>query len=285
MRRLAALSVVAVLASSCGIADLGRAFPRCEFPFSDIPVSVVMEIQAIPDAEFGPCLNELEPGWTYHHMRHETGNVMFFLDSDRLGNRFLTVNLSESCDPGSAAARAHPNDRITRFVEATEEIQPIDLVIVPTSDLARPYAARVGVDFAGQSVRGRPLTLELAGSETPDESIAEALEDGAFVVIVSANDAVGETMQGMAPGDDDIYTNLTLAEALDGIEERVEEGTYRATWFHLFEGGCITFEFDADGPGVETLVADVERAIGFADLADLKEQARQAGFILDESDL
>ncbi len=285
MRRLAALSVAALLASSCGIADLGRSFPLCEFPFSDIPVSVVMEIQAIPGAEFGPCINELEPGWTYHHMRHQTGNVRFFLDSDRLGDGFLTVNLSESCDPGSAAARAHPNDRITRFVEATEEIQPIDLVIVPTSDLARPYAARVGVDLAGQSVRGRPITLQLADSETPDETISETLEDGAFVIIVSANDAVRETMQGMAPGDDDIHTNLTLADVLDEIEDRVEEGTYRATWFHLFEGGCVTFEFDAEGAGVETLVADVERAVGFADLTDLKEQARQAGFILDPSDL
>ncbi|MEE8330390.1 MAG: hypothetical protein V3R84_01310 [Acidimicrobiia bacterium] len=276
---------MALLASSCGISTLGRAFPRCEFPFVDIPVSVIMEIQAIPDAEFGPCINELEPGWTYHHMQHQSGNVRFFIDSDRLGDRFLTVNLSESCDPGSAAARAHPNNRITRFVEATEEIQPIDLVIVPTSDSAREYAARVGVDLAGQSVRGRPLTLQLADSKTPDEDIGEALEDGAFVVIVSANDAARETMQGMAPGDDEIHTNLTLGDVLDGIEERVEEGTYRATWFHLFDGGCVTFEFDADGAGVETLVADVELAVGFADLADLKEQAKQAGFILDPSDL
>jgi len=285
VKRLAALSVVALLSTSCGIADLGRDFPRCEFSFVDIPVSVVMEIQALPDASFGPCLNELEPGWTYHHMKHQTGNVRFFLDSDRLGDRFLTVNLSESCDPGSAAARAHPDDRIQRFVQATEEIQPVDVVVVPLSDSARDYAAQVGIDLAGQSVRGRPLIVKLSTAESPDAAISAAVEDGAFVIMVDANDAARGTMQAMTPGDDDIHVNLDLVDVLDGAEDHVEEGTYLATWFHIFDGGCVTFEFSAEGAGVETLVADVERAVGHVDLADLKRQAAQAGFVLDEGEL
>jgi hypothetical protein len=283
MRRLVAPVVLAVLAGSC--ATLGREYPRCEFPFVDIPISIIMQIQAIPGAQYGPCLNDLEPGWTYHHMQHATGLVTFRLDSDRLGNRFLRVRLAESCDPGSAASRAHPNPEITRFVDATEEIEPVDVVIVPMTAAATDYAASIGVALAGVSVRGRPLQLDFDQMGDPDASIAAALDDGAFVIAVDDDDVQAGTMHAMVPLEDEAFANLSLVDIVEEIEENVEEGTYRATWWHVFEGGCVIFEFAAEGPGVETLVSDIENAIGFIDLADLKAQAADHGFILDESEI
>ena len=132
MKRLTVAAAFALVLTSC--ASLGREYPRCDFPFIDIPISIVMQLQATPDAAVGVCLNDLEPGWTYHHMRHESGRSSFWLDSDRLGDRFVGVVLSESCDPGSAAARPHPNADVMRFVDATEETLPVDVVVVPTID-------------------------------------------------------------------------------------------------------------------------------------------------------
>lgn len=244
-----------------------------------------MQIQALPGADFGPCLNELEPGWTYHHMQHQTGKVSFWLDSDRLGDRFVTVDLKESCDPGSAAVRPHPNDNIRRFVEATEEIQPVDVVIIPLTDFALDYAAEVGVDLAGFFVRGRPLRPRLDdGSAPAADRIANGLAGGAFVVAVDDVDTRQGSLQLRVPGGEDAF-GASPADAIEIIEDNVEEGSYHATWFHQFEGGCVTFEFDAEGPGVEDLVNDVERTVNFVDLADLKSQAAQAGLILDESEL
>lgn len=282
-RKLAVVAVLAVILSSC--ATLGREFPRCEFPLVDVPISVVMQIQALPQADFGPCLSDLEPGWTYHHMQHETGKVRFWLDSDRLGDRFLTVEMTESCDPGSAAGRPHPNEDIRRFVEATEEIQPIDVVIVPVSDFALDYAAAVGVDLAGFAIRGRPLRPRLDDGSAPAiDRIRAGLDEGAFVVPVDDVDTRQGSIQLRVPGGESAY-GASPADAIEIIEDHVEQGSYHATWFHQFDGGCVTFEFDAEGPGVENLVADVERTVHFVDLADLKNQAANAGFILDESEL
>jgi hypothetical protein len=282
MRRAGAVALLALAASAC--ATLGREYPRCDFPFVDVPISIIMEIQALPDASYGPCLNDLAPGWTYHHMQHQSGRVNFWLDSDRLGDRFVEVTMTESCDPGSAASRAHPNSDIDRFVDATAELRPIDLTVVPIGPTAQDYAVEIGIELAEIPVRGRPLRIRLDNSGEPAEAIERARSRGDFIISVDDLDYRQDTVQIWVPGEA-TGDAATLAEAVDTIEGRVEEGSYRATWFHLFDGGCVTFEFDADGSGVETLVTDIEATIGFADLADLKEKAAAAGFVLDESEL
>ena len=283
MRRLSILLIgLATLASSC--ATLGREFPRCDHTFVDVPISIIMEIQAVSGAAFGPCLNELEPGWTYHHMQHETGRARFWLDSDRLGDRFVEVTLTETCDPGSATSRPHPIEGIARFVDATQELQPVLVVIIPIADAAVDYAAEVGLELAGVSVEGRPLALRLQDSADPVGSMAAAREAGAYIIAVNDTDRRQGTVMIETPtGARDSGVNLVAAVA--AIEKRVDPGTYSATWYHLFDGGCVTFEFDAAGPGVEDVGDDVERAVGFIDLAELSRRAGEAGFILDESEL
>ena len=280
MKRMLALVAVALLATSCGA--LGREYPTCDFTFFDVPGSIVMEAQALPEAAFGPCLHDLEPGWEYHHMQHESGRVHFWLDSDRIGDRFVEVTMTDSCDVRGAVAGPSPEPSIERFIVTDEGFHPIKVVIVPLTEAAHHYAASVGVDLAGVSVRGRPLQLELAAVGSPETNIREALTDGAFVIAADDTDMRQRTVQVRVPVAGEIDADLELDDAIERITHNVEEGSYEATWYHVFEGGCVTFEFDAEGQGVETLLHDVDSTIGFTDLAALRARAEEEGIFLDE---
>ncbi len=71
---------------------------------------------------------------------------------------------------------------------------------------------------------------------------------------------------------------IELGNAIEEIEEDVADPRYEATWYHLFEGGCIVYEFDARGFGSETLETDVDQALGLYPLDALRAAARNAGF-------
>lgn len=42
-----------------------------------------------------------------------------------------------------------------------------------------------------------------------------------------------------------------------------EEGEYYGSWWYVFDGGCVEFAFDAEGPGVDTIDQDVREAFTF----------------------
>lgn len=269
-------SVLVLVATAC--TNLGRDIPVCDYEFTDTPGGIILEAQAVPEARLGPCVNELEAGWEIHHLEPESGRATFTVDSDRLGDAFLVITLQEACDPGTAVARRHDDSRIERFVDATAEIDPVDVTIVPVSPSAVDYAASIGVDLSDFTLRGRPLRLTLDDRDgDPDTRAAEALVAGHIVVIVADRDRLERTMELRLPTGQ-IEPGLDLAEAIDEAEDVVLQGSYAATWFHRFDGGCITYEFNAVGTGVETVADQVEAAFGFADLERLRRSARQAGF-------
>ena len=280
MRRVALLLALVLTATAC--TNLGRDIPVCDYEFTDTPGGIILEAQAVPEARLGPCVNELEAGWDIHHVEPESGRATFTLDSDRLGDQFLVVTLQDSCDPGSAVARRHEDSRIERFVDATAEITPVDVTIVAVSPSSVDYAASIGVDLSDFTLRGRPMRLALDDRDGDASARAdEALAAGHIVFVVSDRDRLeGEVEVRLPTGE--IRPGLDLADAVDEAEDVVLEGSYSATWYHRFDGGCITYAFDATGMGVETVADQVEAALGFADLERLRRSARQAGFDIGE---
>lgn len=270
--------VLALALAVTACTNLGRDIPVCDYEFTDTPGAIILEAQAVPEARLGPCVNELEPGWEIHHLEPESGLAVFTIDSDRLGERFLVVTLQETCDPGSAVARRHDDPRIERFVDATAEIDPVNVTIVAVSPSSVDYAASIGVDLSDFTLRGRPLRLTL-DDRVGDSGAraAEALAAGDIVFIVSDRDRREGTMEVRLPTGE-VRPGLDLADAIDEAEDVVLDGSYSATWYHNFDGGCITYAFDATGTGVETVADEVEAALGFADLERLRRSARQAGF-------
>ncbi len=67
-------------------------------------------------------------------------------------------------------------------------------------------------------------------------------------------------------------------EALDEIEDDADDPLYRARWFYEFTGGCVRYDFDAEGEGAQSVDRDVAAAIGMYPMEALRELAREAGY-------
>ena len=57
-----------------------------------------------------------------------------------------------------------------------------------------------------------------------------------------------------------------------------DEVQYRGQWFLVFEGGCITYDFDAEGSLAASIAQDAEQTIGLYSGDDLRRAARDAGY-------
>jgi hypothetical protein len=79
------------------------------------------------------------------------------------------------------------------------------------------------------------------------------------------------------PGEDE-QLGLTTTEALDEIEDDADDPLYRARWFYMFPGGCVRYDFDAEGEGAQSVDRDVAVAIGMYPMEELRELAREAGY-------
>ena len=114
-RRWLALAALAVGLSSC--ANLGAELPHCLESGVSLPGSIVLQAQAVPTARYGPCVSQLEPGWEANDLRAESGRAWMWLDSDRMGDRFLTVTLQRSCEVSSAVPSDSGLEGIDLFLD------------------------------------------------------------------------------------------------------------------------------------------------------------------------
>jgi hypothetical protein len=64
-------------------------------------------------------------------------------------------------------------------------------------------------------------------------------------------------------------------ERIDTLGER-----YSGTRYYIFEGGCVTYDFDFTGEGRTELAREVSLALDFFPRADLEELAREHGLEL-----
>ena len=71
---------------------------------------------------------------------------------------------------------------------------------------------------------------------------------------------------------------IELDDALDEIEDRVDEIQYRGHWYLVFEGGCITYSFDTEGKMAVSIAREADAAIGLYRNSDLIDAARNSGF-------
>ena len=129
-RRLVLLmGVLALAASGCGADVVGPGIPECGDvgPSEPVESATIVQLQAVPRAEWGPCIEELRVGWDYVAQFAEEGRAVFWLDSDRVGDRFVEVELTATCDPRGMEESPGPVPGMNRYTRVDEE--PGDLVV------------------------------------------------------------------------------------------------------------------------------------------------------------
>lgn len=267
------------VASGCSPDVVGPGTPECADPAGgDIATATVIQLQALPSAEWGPCIDELRVGWEYTDQFAESGRVVFWLGSDRVGDEFLEVELTETCDTSGAEFVGNPDPEIERLVRIREEPGELPVAVIPVAPRHSGDARALVTETIGVKLKGRMLAPYVDDSTIPaPQRIERALRTVGVVLVLDDPQVMTDTVELRRAGHDP-RVDLGVAEALEEIADDLGSPVYRAEWIHVFDGGCIVYRFDAKGVGAETIALEVSEALGFYPLARLRETARRAGF-------
>lgn len=281
MRRTTLALAAVALASSCAN-PLGAGVPECD-P-SQLSSSMIVQIQAVPDATYVPCIYGLLTGWDYYPVEARSGRAVYYLNSDRMGLFFLTVEVLPSCQP-TGIPTAFEDEDITE-VELFKDVEAestVEIVLVPEGPAGATVARALDIDeeLEELEIKDRAVVVEISsGGEATTDRINQAAGGGAHVIAISIRDAEEGTLTvrlaGTAATDELSVDNL--GDAIDEIEDVETPPTYRGKWYFVFAGGCVVYTFNAEGPGVETIEDDVLIALGLFDAEALREVAREEGF-------
>lgn len=283
MKKRLLLIILGVVLMSSGCGRLGVGLPACATGTNDPTAATVLALQAVPTADYAPCINSLQLGWDEVEYEMESG--LATLEIGREFSSFLEVRLTESCDVGNAVEVPSDIEDIQKFEDILKVDSKIRLTIIPTGERPRIHALTMAADMEGITVEGRPL--EISVDEDIDFSVRsrvnEALFSDDYVWIVSDLDIEENTLELRRTADGEGARGLSVEEALDRIEDMTPEPSYVGQWYLVFNGGCITYDFDAKGTVAESIEQDVAEAIGLYPNDELREAGRRAGYtLLDE---
>ncbi len=276
MRRLAILVIIAAATGGCANLGLGEA--GCVSATGDVSSATIMTVQAVPTAKYTPCVDELRLGWD---------SVEWFAEDGRAGikilrsfDTFLTATVTESCDVFDAVAVESGYPDIERFEDVEVQATDVTIVVVPSGRQPLEAARSVVDALAGSEIDDRPAIYVIDDDveQSVSSRVEVALSQHEYVWIVDELDAEEGTVQLRSNNSAATGHGLRPGEALELIEGVVPEVLYRGSWYFTFEGGCITYEFDAKGTLAETVASDAEDAIGFYPTGELHQYADDNGF-------
>jgi hypothetical protein len=276
-RRVLILLVLGLLGTACEN-TLGRNIPECEI--GDAGNTLVLEVQSVPQAAYVACVAALKPGWDYQHAQIRSGRSVFWLDSDRMGEPFITVEVLGACDPGDAAPAESRYPDIALYKDV-RKVTTVAVVLVPEqpSEATTTRAVEILNTLADAEIRDRIVVATVSASDTPtDDRIRRAASSGAHVIVISIRDAEEGTLTLQLAGHDQEVKVDDLDDAIDEIEDVETQPSYTGNWYYVFEGGCVVYTFDAEGPDVNTIERDIQRALGLFDAETLREYARDLGY-------
>jgi hypothetical protein len=242
--------------------------------------AMILTAQAVPTARFGPCVEGLKLGWDGVVFSAERGRAGFAIT--RSESSFLTVELTPSCDIG--AAREVPSDEegVDRYEEIEAVGSELHVTIVPSSERSLIYARTLVDSYGSEEVSGRLVKFTIDDDMTQPilARANRATLRGHLVFIVTDLDVEGRTVE-LRTDLDGSTVRLDMHDALDEIEPDIPEVSYQGRWLFVFEGGCITYHFDAEGQVAEGLAEDVGIALGLYDLAELRAVGRREGAVIE----
>lgn len=275
MSRLAVIALSAGLLAACST-PLGPSMPECDRASS----TMILAVQSVPGSRYVSCIESLPVGWTYEDLTAQSGRSTYVLDSDRMGLGFLRVDNLMACDVGGAEQLRNPRPDVELWKDVVVR-DAVDVVIVPegpTEETTR-RAQRVRLDLESTEIRGRTVVAPVSMSEnTTDDRVDAARADGAHVVVIGIRDVEEGTLRLWLRGATTEETVDDVDELIDRLENSETAASYRGQWFQVFDGGCVRYTLDAEGPGADTLDAAVSRALGLYDAEELRQVARDLGY-------
>ena len=284
IKRAALMAAIGVLAAACANNQLGLSVPVCPADpnvFDSVTGAIILQMQAVETAEYVPCLNELNAGWSYEDLVPEHGKSRFWLDSDRMGSRFVEVTLTPQCDVGAAPQiGASRTADVAEFRRVELVGSSATIVIVPVTGREVGYAQTIEAELEARPINDRAIfVVSDAGDEPLADKVRNASTRGRPIIIVDEQDALAGTATLQMPGEAQSVRGLDLDNLFDRIERLLPEPSFTGTWFEVFDGGCITYEFDASGIGVDRLADDIEDAIGLFPAAELRRVLSSEGIL------
>lgn len=276
MRRvLLTLSAVTLALSGCSNLGLGEA--SCLPPERGVSSANILTIQSVPTAKYTPCLDELRLGWDTVEWFAEDGRAGFKIT--RSISPFLTATVTPSCDVSGAIRVDSGVPDIERYEAIESQAPEIHVAIVPSAERPLLSSRLLLEQLEGTEVDDRPVVFTI--DDNVDHQVGprvnQALLDNQFVWVISELDAEEGTLELRSTDPGLVRRGISTTEALDVIEDSVPDVLYRGNWYFTFEGGCITYEFNAKGTLAETVAADAEDALGFYPAAVVVEEARRQG--------
>ena len=282
MRRLAiALLCLSLAATACSDNRVRRTMPACDNPGG----AAILAAQAIPGVAYVPCVNDLRAGWTYEHLEAKVDEAVFWLHSDRVGSRFLTVTLTPSCNVGNSTAVRTDEPGTNLFMDVRRDEVTLTVTIIPEGtddEVTAQYAAVVADRVRGTTLRNRLVLVNVdGGTSTTEDRIESALDRGETVFVVGAREQeegsveLHRRLNGTAS-----VERLDLDDAFETIADDLEEPRYDATWFYTFAGGCVRYEFDARGAGIASIDDEVADSLGMLDVDIYRALLELQGYVL-----
>jgi hypothetical protein len=267
------------LASACG--RLGVGLPGCEVEVRNPTSANILALQAVPRAEYAPCINALKLGWDDINFEAESGRAG--LEIGRDFSPFLKVFITESCDVGDAVGVPSGVPGVNRYEAIEAVVSDIRVTLIPTGERPLIHARSMIKDLPEIRIDDRLVIFTV--SDAIDFSVRtrvnEALFTDQYVWIINDLDVEEDTLELRRTPEGEGARGLSLDSALDRMEDQVPEITYKGNWFLVFDGGCITYDFDASGAVAETLEQDAEDAIGLYPNELLRQAARDLGYDIE----
>ena len=268
MRRYV-LAVLALTLALSACSNLGLGEASCLPPDRGVSAANILTIQAVPDAKYTPCLDELRLGWDTVEWFAEDGRAGFKIT--RSISPFLTATVTPSCDVTGATQVESEYEDIQRYEDIESHAVDIGITIIPSAERPLLAARLLVADLEGTEIDDRPVvfTIDENINQQVGHRVNFALLQDQYVWVMSELDAEEETVELRSNYPAATGRGVSIVRALELIDDSLPDVFYRGNWYFTFEGGCITYEFNASG--------DAEDALGFYPASVVVEVARRQG--------
>jgi membrane-associated phospholipid phosphatase/tRNA A-37 threonylcarbamoyl transferase component Bud32 len=143
----------------------------------------ILMAQAVPSAELVPCIESVPSGWMFAGADVHSGSASFWFNSDRAGERAVTVTLTRSCDV--AGVQEVPSDE----AGALRYERPASLT--PVFDEERTYTfdggcAMYRFDFREGASPNLAFVMDAALTFLQRSALVSSVQDGSGLALCGA---------------------------------------------------------------------------------------------------